>query len=246
MGGKKKTFQLLQQQACGVSRALWPVEVRHCISTGKAAQSRRLLIMNGIYLATIQVKRPRRCAYCQHAIEYVKYVKIVHHVYPAHSIPYKQAFSLSLIFALLAGGVSLAFVYHWSLALLLVVVWLATAFVTSQLLASDMRLLRRVCVLLGHLVRAMSLRMAIQGRAIISFLHRRTLKKTTRRPLIKGSRVFMPMQFPETPMPATPLIRVLETIDLSSTSVEHFLEEEKQTSGEMPIVHEAPFRRIDP
>jgi hypothetical protein len=55
----------------------------------------------------------------------------------------------------------------------------------------------------------------------------------------------MPMQFPETPMPATPLIRVLETIDLSSTSVEHFLEEEKQTSGEMPIVQELPSRRSD-
>src|SRR5579885_1403167 len=32
------------------------------------------------------------------------------------------------------------------------------------------------------------------------------------------------MTFPDTPMPATPLIRVLETIDLSSTNVEHFLE----------------------
>jgi hypothetical protein len=245
MGGKKKTLQLLQQQACSVSRALWPADVRHCLSTGKAAQSRRLLIMNGIYLATIQVKRPRRCAYCQHTIEYVRYVKIVHHVYSARSVPYRQAFYLSLAFALLAGGVSLALVYHWSLALLLVVVWLATAFVTSQLLASDMHFLRRMGVILGLLVHAVSLRVAMQGRAILSFLHRRRRLKPARRPLIKGSRVFMPMQFPETPMPATPLIRVLETIDLSSTSVEHFLEEEKQTSGEMPIVHELPSRRSD-
>ena len=29
--------------------------------------------------------------------------------------------------------------------------------------------------------------------------------------------------FPETPMPATPLIRVLETIDLSASNVEHFI-----------------------
>jgi hypothetical protein len=29
--------------------------------------------------------------------------------------------------------------------------------------------------------------------------------------------------FPTTPMPATPIVRVLETIDLSSTNVEHFL-----------------------
>ena len=31
------------------------------------------------------------------------------------------------------------------------------------------------------------------------------------------------LNFPETPMPATPLIRVLETIDLSSSHVEHFI-----------------------
>ncbi len=32
------------------------------------------------------------------------------------------------------------------------------------------------------------------------------------------------LQFPETPMPATPLVRVLETIDLSSSEVAHFLD----------------------
>lgn len=30
-------------------------------------------------------------------------------------------------------------------------------------------------------------------------------------------------EFPETPVPATPLIRVMETIDLSSSDVEHFI-----------------------
>jgi Ca2+/Na+ antiporter len=30
-------------------------------------------------------------------------------------------------------------------------------------------------------------------------------------------------EFPETPMPSTPLIRVMETIDLSSSDVEHFI-----------------------
>jgi hypothetical protein len=44
-------------------------------------------------------------------------------------------------------------------------------------------------------------------------------------------------------MPATPLIRVLETIDLSSSNIAHFLEEEKQTSGEMPVVSEHQCER---
>lgn len=44
-------------------------------------------------------------------------------------------------------------------------------------------------------------------------------------------------QFPETPMPATPLIRVLETIDLSTMDVEQFIADEasKSTSTQMPI-----------
>lgn len=32
------------------------------------------------------------------------------------------------------------------------------------------------------------------------------------------------LEFPATPMPATPLIRVLETIDLSTTNIEHFID----------------------
>jgi hypothetical protein len=32
------------------------------------------------------------------------------------------------------------------------------------------------------------------------------------------------LNFPETPVPATPLIRVLETIDLSSSNVKHFID----------------------
>jgi hypothetical protein len=45
-------------------------------------------------------------------------------------------------------------------------------------------------------------------------------------------------QFPVTPMPATPLIRVLETIDLSTMDVEHFIEDESdlQTSTQISVV----------
>lgn len=47
-------------------------------------------------------------------------------------------------------------------------------------------------------------------------------------------------QFPETPMPVTPLIRVLETIDLSTTDVEQLIANEtsEQESAQIPIVQE--------
>lgn len=42
--------------------------------------------------------------------------------------------------------------------------------------------------------------------------------------------------FPATPMPSTPLIRILDTIDLSSSDVEHFL---RVTADYKPITSEA-------
>ena len=45
-----------------------------------------------------------------------------------------------------------------------------------------------------------------------------------------------PIPFPTTPMPLTPAIRVLETIDLSSTDIEHFLatQDKEHHTAEMP------------
>ncbi len=54
-------------------------------------------------------------------------------------------------------------------------------------------------------------------------------------------------QFPETPMPATPLIRVLETIDLSTMDVEQFIEDEGklQTSTQISVVRKEQTRSAD-
>jgi len=93
-------------------------------------------------------------------------------------------------------------VYHWSLALLLVVVWLATAFVTSQLLASDMRLLRRVCVLLGHLVRAMSPEDGYSRSSYNLILAPSYAEEDNKATAYKRLPCVYAMQFPETPMPA--------------------------------------------
>jgi hypothetical protein len=40
------------------------------------------------------------------------------------------------------------------------------------------------------------------------------------------------IDFPETPMPSTPLVRVLETIDLSSSDVKHFIHTSEQANTE--------------
>lgn len=40
---------------------------------------------------------------------------------------------------------------------------------------------------------------------------------------------------PETPMPEAPLIRVLETIDLSSSNIEHFLDSKADLEAFVPV-----------
>jgi hypothetical protein len=54
------------------------------------------------------------------------------------------------------------------------------------------------------------------------------------------------LHFPDTPMPATPLVRVLDTIDLSSGEVEHFLDpalkEKERVSPTQTVDHYAEPR----
>jgi len=46
--------------------------------------------------------------------------------------------------------------------------------------------------------------------------------------------VWQELPAPETPMPEAPLIRVLETFDLSSTDVEHFLDSKADLKALIP------------
>ncbi|QBD80876.1 hypothetical protein EPA93_34870 [Ktedonosporobacter rubrisoli] len=100
---------------------------------------------------------------------------------------------------LLLGGMvfAIAVLGLWALLVFLALIWLAMAAITSRLLYREIR----------HVIGALS-------------------KLPAEQPVKKeGAAEDIPATpyFPETPMPSTPLIRVLETIDLSSSDVEHFL-----------------------
>lgn len=44
------------------------------------------------------------------------------------------------------------------------------------------------------------------------------------------------LEFPDTPMPSTPLVRVLETIDLSSSDIEHFIRSTAEYTSEQKTI----------
>src|ERR1700676_4001609 len=56
--GDSKKLQVFRQHASGVSRALWPADMRHSLATSRVAQQRRKLVFRenwwAKFLATIQ------------------------------------------------------------------------------------------------------------------------------------------------------------------------------------------------
>jgi hypothetical protein len=118
----------------------------------------------------------------------------------------------------------------WPVTMLLVLFWLATIALTVRLWY--------VC-----------LRMTLVARRAATYKTKRSTKRVTKHetqqhfPTIAKTRpvvaslppvpVTRPL-FPATPMPSTPLVRVLETIDLSSTDIEHFLDINQPAAQNMP------------
>lgn len=61
--------------------------------------------------------------------------------------------------------------------------------------------------------------------------HKRPLPSSARKP----SHTLSEQPSPATPMPVAPLVRVLETIDLSSTEVEHFIDAPDSQQATLPV-----------
>ena len=74
-----------------------------------------------------------------------------------------------------------------------------------------------------------------------TLLHMLTLKRASSVSVKQAMWLAQPA--PETPMPEAPLIRVLETFDLSSTNVEHFLDSKADLKAlEVKSSHVSPIQ----
>jgi hypothetical protein len=105
------------------------------------------------------------------------------------------ALSLLVIATLAGGGVILitCVLHPWTVLLILAALWLLTAAMAARLLSHEVRSMQAF------------------------------RKSPPPQAEVQQSGPGEAPAFPLTPVPATPLIRVLETIDLSSADVEHFL-----------------------
>jgi len=124
---------------------------------------------------------------------------------------------------LVTCGIMLALymLYQWSFWLVLVVIVAITCTATLRLLFGEPRIVRTEQPLVVSL--------------------------DTEEPQIAGEQpqATPAFEFPDTPMPSTPLVRVLETIDLSSSDIEHFIRSTAEYTSEqqtidLPLKEEAP------
>ncbi len=126
------------------------------------------------------------------------------------------ALSLLVIATLAGGGVILitCLLHPWTVLLILAALWLLTAAMAERLLS--------------HEVRSMQAFRRSQPPPVEVQQTGRSEAPT----------------FPLTPVPATPLIRVLETIDLSSANVEHFINASPPDKAS-PDASSGHMRRVD-
>ncbi|MEO8954663.1 MAG: hypothetical protein ABI465_08825 [Ktedonobacteraceae bacterium] len=166
--GDSKKLQVFRQHASGVSRALWPADMRHSLATSRVAQRRRKLVIREKWWAKLLA-----------------------------TIEASTALTMGVITLCVGGSMLAALVFHaWWLLLFPVTILTILSLAITPPLLIKLKQARRMGV-------------AQHARK------RRGTSSISVAPSIRRA--------PETPIPTSPLVRELETFDLSQTDVEHFL-----------------------
>ena len=194
---KEQQLQAFARRAARVSRALWPTNVRRAIATNRVAQTRRRLIVTGRYWSKsfiFPIQSRKRGR--PHGIS-PALIPLRRSGRPQGSPPVIH--STPALTMNVAGVTALAGV--GIVVLVVMRLWLLLMFFSVALVAIFLLL----AIVSG---RVSSMRWSQQG------AERRSLPG-----VLSGA------HSPNTPMPLEPpLVRVLETFDLSQSDVEHFLD----------------------
>src|SRR5579885_3318945 len=240
-----------------VSRAVCPERIRLNLATGKTSQWRRAMMLRGFYQPDPQKRRK------SHSIQRSKRGATPYR-WRARSLLFQTyrrvAFSLPIISIFLA----VCLWQHWYAQLMLVAFCIAANILFRHFLFNDNTPAPSMRTRKSPMSLPRSARTSFPGKSPIaddpsvvgtshdeagSYSASKNVDRLNNRPLVAdkplSTRSLPSMTFPDTPMPATPLIRVLETIDLSSTNVEHFLDlaERAERAETYPPSQEPPYQQ---
>jgi hypothetical protein len=206
---EERTIQFLKQHTGGVSKAVWPSSIRRYIATGKSR--RRIMILKRL-LPLHKLQKS----------------------YFIHSFDNAQSFckgllarcscTIHVIIIVVASDIvqMLCVLYSWPILLVMTVVGTVMILIVMHLVSADMEKYHEYGFIFKKKFKAIGLRSEkrclIESRIADS-------SQASLRPYVEDEdeEIEQPsvvMPFPDTPMPRTPLIRVMETINLSTTKME--------------------------
>ncbi|HTI14073.1 MAG TPA: hypothetical protein VL461_05795 [Dictyobacter sp.] len=216
-------FIVVRPQMCGVSNAAWPSGGRSCIATGRMAQRRRFVILTGLgwYSSLLQIQ-----THCE------QYLVMRPRMMRVSQIAAILLLSTGAFFfsALLDWTM---FLKHWLTLLVSAVFCILTTLSITHVIFDTRQ---------EEEVSSSSLQVPVSTLATQVSGGEHVPASEIGMPgslSIPRSQLSLEMAFPDTPMPvpATPLIRVLETIDLSSLDGEPFLSSKPQPSAWSVLSH---------
>src|SRR5581483_2177577 len=238
------------QGASKVSRAVWPERIRWNLATGKTAQWRRAMMIRWFHRpGKQQPRKSHNTQRCKRVTpSYRRRIRSL--MFRTHR---RVALSLPIISILLA----VCLWQHWYVQLMLAALCTVTNILILHLLFNDAPIppalvgrspvsLPRIAPTAPPVKPLIAADLNIVG---ADFSASKNVDRLNSKPPVvdkpQNNRPVPSMTFPDTPMPVTPLIRVLETIDLSSTNVEHFLElaERSERTEVAPPSQEPPHQQ---
>jgi hypothetical protein len=201
---------LQRQQMCGVSNAFWPADARCSVHTNKVAQLRRICIMIAIECINIW-----------------GLWKVYWQYLTSITMSLHRLVQIIFIGGILGTAVVLAAFYDWGALLkhwfIFVLCVVSCVFVTLLVIYAwiDNRRTRKNQPLVLNISHS-----SLAGIPVSQMDQTPPSPLSDSGPSVPKTQLPTLLPFPDTPVPvsATPLIRVLETIDLSSTNVKHFLD----------------------
>lgn len=199
----RNQLYIFRQYTTSLSNAAWPYEVRRCIATNKAAQGRRLIIMKGLWWQSTDTGAQDLEDYQDQDAPDVSQ--------DSRSVSMLTLLRQQIMTAFLIAGIALVMfvLYQWSTMLLLVVIGAVTCIVTFRLLLDS-----KQSYPAEQTIQAVQVEEE-QAESVVTA----EVTEVEETPGVEEPTFI----FPDTPMPSSPLIRVLETIDLSTSNVEHFI-----------------------
>lgn len=223
----KKNTIYMQKEVYGGSKALWPTQVRRCVATGKAAQRRRMFIMTGSEWVSFLTMR------------HLSWRTLPHSVQALVAAPR----AMQVRFALMTCGCALtiALLYNWGVLLghRIIFAGLVAVCILFALIVVEHRHVGKPE--LTALAEPEPAAVVTLADAVRSSMHPLvgvpgahlgiSLRALTRRTQITSQPAMPVLSLQETVLPeialpvsAPQLVRVLETVDLSTVNVPHFMD----------------------